>query len=101
MPKSLSTSSGDTIQIGRELGSGGEGSVYEVPGLSDQVAKLYHTQPDRAKQAKLSFMAAHSDAQLLSYVAWPLQTLHVTCGGPTVGFLMSKLVGREPIHMLY
>jgi DNA-binding helix-hairpin-helix protein with protein kinase domain len=101
MPKSLSTSSGATIQIGRELGAGGEGSVYEVPGLADQVAKLYHTPPDRAKQAKLSFMAAHSDAQLLSYVAWPLQTLHATSGGPIVGFLMSKLVGREPIHMLY
>lgn len=101
MPKSLSTSSGVTIQIGRELGTGGEGSVYEVPGLADQVAKLYHSQPDRAKQAKLSFMAAHGDAELLKYVAWPLQTLRATSGGPIVGFLMPKLVDREPIHMLY
>ncbi|HSZ09072.1 MAG TPA: hypothetical protein VK794_11105 [Steroidobacteraceae bacterium] len=101
MPKSLSTPAGATIQIGRELGAGGEGSVYEVSGVADQVAKLYHTQPDRAKQTKLAFMAAHGDAQLLSYVAWPLQTLHATPGGPTVGFLMPKVAGREPIHMIY
>jgi len=63
MPKSLSTSAGALIQIGRELGAGGEGSVYEVSGVADQVAKLYHTQPDRAKQAKLAFMAAHGDAR--------------------------------------
>jgi DNA-binding helix-hairpin-helix protein with protein kinase domain len=101
MPKSLSTSAGATIQIGRELGAGGEGSVYEVSSVADQVAKLYHAKPDPAKQAKLAFMAAHSDAQLLSYVAWPLQTLHTANGGPIVGFLMPKVVGREPIHMVY
>src|SRR6266436_4648977 len=101
MPKSLSTSAGALIKIGRELGAGGEGSVYEVSGVADQVAKLYHTQPDRAKQAKLAFMAAHGDAQLLSYVAWPLQTLHATRSGPIVGFLMPKVAGHEPIHMVY
>jgi DNA-binding helix-hairpin-helix protein with protein kinase domain len=101
MPKSLATATGVTIQIGRELGRGGEGSVYDIPALADQVAKLYHAPLDREKQAKLSFMAAQGDAQLLNYVAWPLQTLHAARDGPVVGFLMPKLVGREPIHMVY
>ena len=103
MANTLVTSKGIPIQIGHELGRGGEGSVYEVPAVPGQVAKLYHTQhhPDAKKQAKLSFMAATADQQLLSYVAWPQETLHTSRGGPVVGFLMPKVSGREPIHTVY
>ncbi len=101
MARSVVTAKGTVLQLARELGKGGEGSVYEVVGLSDQVAKLYHRAPDAKKQAKLSFMAATADAQLVSYAAWPQETLHSSRGGPVVGFLMPKVVGREPIHMVY
>lgn len=101
MAKSLVTSKGTPIQIGRELGKGGEGSVFAVPALTGQVAKLYHQQPDAKKQAKLRFMAETGDQQLLSYVAWPQETLHASRGGPVVGFLMPKVTGRDPIHMIY
>ena len=89
------------MPLGRELGKGGEGSVYEVKTVSDQVAKLYHKTPDQKKQAKLSFMASSVDAQLLKYVAWPQETLHSKQGGPVVGFLMPKVAGKDPIHMVY
>lgn len=101
MPKTLVTANGTLIQIGRELGKGGEGSVFEVPALPEQVAKLYHRLPDAKKQAKLSFMASTVDQQLLSYVAWPQDTLHSSRGGPVVGFLMPKVMGRDPVHMVY
>ena len=101
MTKTLLTSKGAPIALGRELGKGGEGSVFEVPTLPKQVAKLYHRPPDAKKQAKLSFMAATADAQLLNYVAWPQETLHPSRGGPVVGFLMPKIVGKDPIHMVY
>lgn len=101
MAKALVTSTGTPIQIGRELGKGGEGSVFEVPSLPNQVAKLYHQLPDVKKQAKLTFMASTADQQLLSYVAWPQETLHSTRGGPVVGFLMPKVVGKDPVHMVY
>ncbi|TXI89582.1 MAG: helix-hairpin-helix domain-containing protein [Cupriavidus sp.] len=101
MAQSVVTAKGTVLQLARELGRGGEGSVYEVVGLSDQVAKLYHRAPDAKKQSKLSFMAATADAQLVSYAAWPQETLHASKGGPVVGFLMPKVVGREPIHMVY
>ena len=96
MPKTLVTANGTPIQIGRELGKGGEGSVFEVPALHEQVAKLYHRLPDAKKQAKLSFMASTVDQQLLSYVAWPQETLHSSRGGPVVGFLMPKEMGKTP-----
>jgi DNA-binding helix-hairpin-helix protein with protein kinase domain len=99
--KTLLTSKGAPVVLGRELGKGGEGSVYEIPALPNAVAKLYHKPPDPKKQAKLSFMAATADAQLLNYVAWPQETLHPGRGGPVVGFLIPKVVGKKPIHMVY
>ena len=101
MAKTLVTSKGTPIQIGRELGKGGEGSVFEVPALANQVAKLYHQLPNAKKQAKLTFMASTADQQLLNYVAWPQETLHSSRGGPVVGFLMPKVVGKDPVHMVY
>lgn len=98
---SVVTSKGQLVQIGRELGRGGEGSVFEVPGSAAVVAKLYHKELDKAKQAKLSFMAATADSSLLNYAAWPQETLHLKPGGPVVGFLMPKVADRQPIHMLY
>jgi DNA-binding helix-hairpin-helix protein with protein kinase domain len=101
MARTLYTSRGNAVEIGRELGKGGEGSVFEVPALSSQVAKLYHKAPDAKKQAKLSFMASTADAQLLNYVAWPQETLHPSRGGPVLGFLMPKVSNKDPIHMVY
>jgi DNA-binding helix-hairpin-helix protein with protein kinase domain len=101
MAKTLVTSKGTPIQVGRELGKGGEGSVFEVPALANQVAKLYHQLPNAKKQAKLTFMASTADQQLLNYVAWPQETLHSSRGGPVVGFLMPKVVGKDPVHMVY
>lgn len=101
MSRTLFTSRGEPVSLGRELGRGGEGSVYEVLDLSEQVAKLYRKAPDLKKQAKLSFMASSADAHLLKSVAWPQETLHPSRGGPVVGFLMPKVAGKSPIHMVY
>ncbi len=97
------TSKGMVVQIGRELGKGGEGSVYERPAQPDQVVKLYndHHRPDFQKQTKLSFMVRNSSKQLLDHAAMPLDTLHKTKNGAIVGFIMPKVAGYEPIHMLY
>lgn len=101
MAKTLFTSSGAPVEIGRELGRGGEGSVFELPALSAQVAKIYHSCPDPKKQLKLSFMAETADQQLLNYIAWPQETLHSSLGGAVVGFLMPMVAGKDPIHMVY
>ncbi len=103
MTRTFVTGKGQTIEIGRELGKGGEGAVYEVATNQHLVAKLYNErhQPDALKQAKLRFMATTADAELLNYAAWPQETLHKTSNGPVVGFLMPKASGRSPIYMLY
>jgi DNA-binding helix-hairpin-helix protein with protein kinase domain len=101
MARTLFTSRGTAIDVGRELGKGGEGSVFELPALTNQVAKLYHKTPDPKKQSKLSYMASTADVQLLNYVAWPQETLHPSRGGPVIGFLMPKVSNKDPIHMVY
>lgn len=101
MNRTFFTSREDSVILGREIGKGGEGLVYEVQSLSGQVAKIYHKVPDSKKQAKLSYMVSTADAQLLNYVTWPQETLHTSHGGPVVGFLMPKVAGKDPIHMIY
>ncbi|CAI2122075.1 Uncharacterized protein with protein kinase and helix-hairpin-helix DNA-binding domains [Serratia fonticola] len=101
MMKTLFTSKGTQLTIGRELGKGGEGAVFEIPSLTSQVAKLYHKTVDPKKQDKLIFMASSANNKLMSYIAWPQETLHSSRGGPVVGFLMPKVSGKEPVHLIY
>jgi DNA-binding helix-hairpin-helix protein with protein kinase domain len=98
----LFTGNGQQVQLGRELGKGGEGAVFELVADSGAVAKLYNASsvPDSRKQEKLRYMASRADQRLLQYVAWPRETLHRTRGGPVVGFTMAKAIGR-PIHSIY
>lgn len=101
MSRTLFTSRGTPVEVGRELGKGGEGSVFELPAIFGQVAKLYHAAPNLKKQAKLTYMASAVDQKLLDYAAWPQETLHASRSGSVVGFLMPKVTSRDPIHMLY
>nr|MDK7289165.1 helix-hairpin-helix domain-containing protein [Escherichia coli] len=101
MKPTLYTATGECVTPGRELGKGGEGAVYDIEEFVESVAKIYHTPPPALKQDKLAFMAATADAQLLNYVAWPQATLHGGRGGKVIGFMMPKVSGKEPIHMIY
>ena len=98
----LFDSAGRPVSLGTRLGSGGEGTVYEVDRLGeDCVAKVYHVAISPEKQAKLRAMAQGCDEPLKRIAAWPFETLHTAPGGEVCGFLMPKLVGYEPIHHLY
>ena len=63
--------SGQPIRVGARLGAGGEGSVHEVDGRPDTVAKIYHKPltPDRAQ--KIVAMASLSSPELQRATAWP------------------------------
>ena len=94
--------SGKAISLGHKLGSGGEGSVHEVPAISSElVAKIYHKPLKPDKQEKLRAMVQGSNDYLNKIAAWPLTTLHTGRNGQICGFLMSKIVGYKPIHELY
>lgn len=85
---------------GGELGKGGEGTVFTITGSAGLVLKLYNEALTAEKVRKLQLMAAQFDPALEKFAAWPVDT--VTDGsGRTVGFVMKKLTGYVPLHMLF
>jgi len=98
----LFDSFGRKIELGKKIASGGEGVVYEVPSLGNNIAaKMYTGAMLRDKQEKLRRMAMGYKESLKKIAAWPQITLHESVGGSTRGFLMERLIGYEPIHHLY
>lgn len=83
------------IKLGRRLGVGGEGAVYEISSNANYVAKLYHSPPIPERREKLRLMAQSAPADLLKFAAWPVSTLHERPGGPVHGFVMPRVAGKE------
>src|SRR5947209_2751671 len=95
------SSQGQSLTLAVQLGCGGEGTVYEVNGRPQQVAKVYHRGVDADKSAKLRVMAAIATGELLNLAAWPVDTLHDRPSGQMIGFLMLRVAGHKEIHRVY
>ena len=83
------------------LGIGGEGTVYNVTGDPNQVAKIYHQLPGPEQVAKLRTTIRLASPTILKVAAWPTEPLYLSPGGPVAGFLMPNIAGFRPIHQLY
>jgi DNA-binding helix-hairpin-helix protein with protein kinase domain len=92
-------SHGQPITLNRELGKGGEGSVYEIN--ASIVAKIYHQSLEKRRQEKLLAMIQGSNEQLQKISAWPIDVLRKQNGADICGFLMPNIQGYAPIHRLY
>ena len=91
---------GVSVALGKELGRGGEGAVYDIQGRQDSVAKVYLNPPSFAHAEKLATMAGMAEPNLLRLAAWPTSTLHGPSGS-VVGFVMPKVAGHSPVFKLY
>jgi DNA-binding helix-hairpin-helix protein with protein kinase domain len=101
-PPPLFDSAARRVHLGSQLGSGGEGSVYELRDRSDLVVKLYHKILEADKAAKIASMAKFSNERLLKLTAWPTEPIRV--GSPTgavVGFIMPRITGHTHAFSLY
>ncbi len=95
-------SAGTSIRLGKRIGSGGEGDVYEIlPGNQKLVAKIYHKPLNDQKQEKLLLMARGCNEELQAISAWPTDVLRIKPDGPVIGFLMPRIADCEPIHKAY
>lgn len=101
MPPVLYTTAGQRVEIGRELGSGGEGAVHDVDGATELVAKLYHHPISPDKVEKLKAMCAVASPSLTKLAAWPQSLLLDRPGGKPRGFMMPRVSDRVEIHRLY
>lgn len=101
-PKTLFDAISQPIDLGDELGRGGEGSVYEVQGNPSVVAKVYHKTPlDDEHVAKLRAMSSVWSATLENISAWPRTLLFDPVQRKPCGLLMSKMDGARQLHELY
>ncbi|WP_425614664.1 helix-hairpin-helix domain-containing protein [Anatilimnocola sp. NA78] len=91
---------GQTYWLGNQIAAGGEGAIYEITGLSQLVAKLYHSPPSTRKAAKLAAMVAMASDEIAEVAAWPVATLHAVAGGPPVGIVMPKIEAASEMHEL-
>lgn len=99
MPEFYSTT--EVIYLGRELGRGGEGAVYEVVDKPALVAKIYHDAVSDDKAEKLRQMVRLQNEKLLRLAAWVTDVLRDKPAGKTIGFLMPRINSGRAIHELY
>lgn len=85
------------------IGKGGEGSVYNIVGMSKYVAKIYndkHGRGDATKRYKIETMLNIKLPQAVkSQIAWPQDIL--TQKGVFVGYVMQKISNTEKINGIY
>ena len=92
--------SGRSVRLGKKLGQGGEGSVYEVLAEPAIVAKIYHRPPTPIRAEKIRAMVARRTEQIDKLTAWPIELLSLRSGEP-IGLTMPRIVGYKDIHYLY
>ena len=98
----LFDSRGNHVLLGKKVGSGGEGDVYEIaPHRMDVLAKIYHKPLTTERQEKLRLMVSGCNDDLKEFAAWPLDLLHTGKNGPVCGFVMPRITDCEPIHKVY
>jgi DNA-binding helix-hairpin-helix protein with protein kinase domain len=103
-PPALIDTAGRPLHLGSELGSGGEGSVYDLRDRSDLVVKLYHKSLQAEKASKIISMAKSANERLLKLTAWPTEPIRLGSGngaGAVVGFTMPKITGHKQAFSLY
>ena len=102
MSPELIEQTGRTVRTGRLLGKGGQGSVYDVAGRPDVVAKIFHQPVSREQAQKLALMTGLSNPQILKIASWPMATLHARSpADPVLGFVMPRIAGYQEIHSLH
>lgn len=92
---------GQQISLGKLIGKGGEGSVYEIAGDKHFVAKIYHQSVTTEKATKLAAMTAIGKPEIMAFAAWPRATLHQSDRRSTWGIVLPRVTDSREIHELY
>ncbi len=90
---------GQKLALGRKLGEGAEGAVYEISGRSDFVAKIYGKPLEQKDAEKLEVVCALRTDKLSAVCAWPIEAIFVN--GKACGFVMPLVKKATEIHELF
>lgn len=97
------TSTNEPIKLIRKIADGGEGTVFEVMGNPQVVAKTYHHEvpPNVAEKLKAMVRSASANPSLLDFAAWPKDVLLNPQHRTVIGFLMPNVANHRNLHQLY
>ncbi len=101
MSRIFYNSQSQPIQLSHKLGTGGEGSVFEIFAQPEIVAKIYHEVPSPEKAEKLIALSKLSNERLLKIAAWPVDVLRVEANGDFAGFVMKRIGQAAEVHTLH
>jgi DNA-binding helix-hairpin-helix protein with protein kinase domain len=99
LPAQVQNSLGRAIRLGKQLGKGGEGAVYEAVNQNDIALKIYWPTKAADRREKIAAMISAGWFKSSSFVTFPVDVLYA--GNAFVGFIMKKVSGHKPIHLLY
>jgi DNA-binding helix-hairpin-helix protein with protein kinase domain len=88
------------LRLSSRVGKGGEGEVYALEGVNDQVVKFYTVTDTRSREAKIKKMIADDLSKVTPLIAFPISVIR-NKGGAFAGFTMMKVSGHQPLHELY
>jgi DNA-binding helix-hairpin-helix protein with protein kinase domain len=94
------TAAGKQVVLGKELGRGGEGIVYQLEGDANLAVKLYHPGQVADRREKILAMVAANWHSVAPYIAFPIDALFGATNN-FVGFTMRKVGHQKPVHNLY
>lgn len=88
------------LRLGRRIGRGGEGDVFEVAGDSGSAIKLYTIANPSLREHKVAAMVANGLATKSSLTSFP-NALARDRNGKFLGFRMRLVRDHKPLHELY
>lgn len=97
----LYDSQGRQVQLGQQIGAGGEGTVYEIAGNPSAVLKVYAKPIQPQKLEKLRVMVAARDDALEQVSAWPIEIAFKAVGGDCCGLVMPRITASREVHELF
>ncbi len=91
---------GYNLSLGRQIGRGGEGSVFAVNNMPNHVAKIYHNKLSPQHEQKLRSMVSLVTPQLSNNATWPEGLIYKKGSQSLQGILIPYVKGHE-LHEVY
>ncbi len=99
-PSDVVGADGRRVRLGRKLGQGGEGAVFEIEGEEGLAAKIFRAPLAAERAEKIRVMARLRSEQMEAQAAWPNELLSLSSGEP-IGLSMARVGDSHDIHQLY